>query len=96
MHVSSDILPSIPLIRRSPVCQVDFLISYISSAIVHGISHAVGHVAVGTMADLVLWKPENFGVKPEMVLKSGVIALAQVDGTCYSLRFIAELSASDG
>jgi urease alpha subunit len=30
------------------------------------------------MADLVLWKPENFGAKPEMVLKSGVIAWAQV------------------
>jgi len=50
----------------------------INPAIVHGISHAVGHVAVGTMADLVLWKPENFGAKPEMVLKSGVIAWAQM------------------
>lgn len=38
----------------------------------------MGHVAVGTIADLVLWKPENFGSKPEMVLKSGVIALAQM------------------
>jgi len=50
----------------------------INPAIVHGISHAVGHVAVGTMADLVLWKPENFGAKPQMVLKSGVIAWAQM------------------
>jgi hypothetical protein len=50
----------------------------INPAITHGISHAVGHVAPGTLADLVLWKPENFGVKPEMVLKSGVIAWAQV------------------
>ena len=48
------------------------------SAITHGISHIVGHVAVGTLADLVLWKPENFGAKPEMVLKSGVIVWAQV------------------
>lgn len=47
-------------------------------AIAHGISHLVGQVAVGTLADLVLWKPENFGAKPEMVLKSGVIAWAQV------------------
>ncbi|KAG6876854.1 Urease [Termitomyces sp. T159_Od127] len=39
-------------------------------------SHLVGHVAVGTLADLVLWKPENFGSKPEMVLKSGVIVVA--------------------
>ena len=38
----------------------------------------MGHVATGTLADLVLWKPENFGAKPEMVLKSGVIAWAQV------------------
>jgi urease len=38
----------------------------------------VGHIAVGTLADLVLWKPENFGAKPTMVLKSGVIAYAQV------------------
>jgi len=51
---------------------------YIRSAITHGISHLVGQIAVGTLADLVLWKPENFGVKPEMVLKSGVIAWAQV------------------
>ena len=48
------------------------------SAITHGISHLVGHVAVGTLADLVLWKPENFGSKPEMVLKSGVIVWSQV------------------
>ena len=48
------------------------------SAITHGISHLVGQVAVGTLADLVLWKPENFGAKPEMVIKSGVIAWAQV------------------
>ncbi|KAI0370338.1 urease [Pilatotrama ljubarskyi] len=50
----------------------------INPAITHGISHLVGHVAVGTLADLVLWKPENFGAKPEMVLKSGVIAWAQM------------------
>ncbi|TFK77276.1 urease [Pluteus cervinus] len=50
----------------------------INPAITHGISHLVGHVAVGTLADLVLWRPENFGAKPEMVLKSGVIAYAQM------------------
>ncbi|KAI0360098.1 urease [Trametes cingulata] len=50
----------------------------INPAITHGISHLVGHVAVGRLADLVLWKPENFGAKPEMVLKSGVIAWAQM------------------
>jgi urease alpha subunit len=39
------------------------------------------------MADLVLWKPENFGAKPEMVLKSGVIAWAQVKIILSSLHF---------
>ncbi|EPQ54001.1 urease, partial [Gloeophyllum trabeum ATCC 11539] len=50
----------------------------INPAITHGISHLIGHVAVGTLADLVLWKPENFGAKPEMILKSGVIAWSQM------------------
>ncbi|KAJ7172211.1 urease [Mycena filopes] len=50
----------------------------VNPAIAQGISHAVGQVAVGTLADLVLWKPENFGAKPEMVIKSGVIAWSQV------------------
>ncbi|KAG2140155.1 urease [Suillus clintonianus] len=50
----------------------------INPAITHGISHLVGSVEVGKLADLVLWKPENFGAKPEMVLKSGVIAWAQM------------------
>ncbi|PPQ76528.1 hypothetical protein CVT26_013363 [Gymnopilus dilepis] len=50
----------------------------VNPAITHGISHLVGQVAVGTLADLVLWKPENFGAKPEMVIKSGVIAWAQM------------------
>jgi len=50
----------------------------INPAITHGISHLVGQIAVGSLADLVLWKPENFGAKPEMVLKSGVIVWAQM------------------
>ncbi|KZS98634.1 urease [Sistotremastrum niveocremeum HHB9708] len=50
----------------------------INPAITHGMSHLIGQVAVGTLADLVLWKPENFGTKPEMVLKSGVITWAQM------------------
>ena len=49
-----------------------------ASAITHGISHLVGSVSPGQLADLVLWRPENFGAKPEMVLKSGVITWAQV------------------
>jgi urease len=55
------------------------------SAITHGMSHVVGHICPGTLADLVLWKPENFGAKPEMVLKSGVIALSQVTNFVYGI-----------
>ncbi|KAI6123306.1 urease [Pisolithus thermaeus] len=50
----------------------------INPAITHGIDSYVGSVEVGKIADLVLWKPENFGAKPEMILKSGVIAWAQM------------------
>ena len=46
----------------------------INPAISHGISHAVGSVEVGKFADLVLWRPAFFGVKPEMILKGGFIA----------------------
>jgi urease subunit alpha len=48
----------------------------INPAITHGISKHVGSVEVGKLADLVVWKPAFFGVKPELVLKSGVIAAA--------------------
>ncbi|KAJ3772303.1 urease Ure, partial [Lentinula raphanica] len=50
----------------------------INPAITHGISHLIGQVSVGRLADLVLWKPASFGAKPEMVLKSGVIAWSQM------------------
>jgi urease subunit alpha len=48
----------------------------INPAIAHGIAGEVGSVEVGKLADLVLWKPAFFGVKPELVLKGGMIALA--------------------
>ncbi|HXV68916.1 MAG TPA: urease subunit alpha [Nitrospira sp.] len=50
----------------------------INPALTHGIAHEVGSVEVGKVADLVIWKPAFFGVKPEMVLKSGFIAQAQM------------------
>lgn len=53
-------------------------------AICHGMSHLIGQVAVGCLADLVIWKPENFGAKPEMIVKGGVIAWAQVRVTRLS------------
>ena len=46
----------------------------INAAIAHGISDEVGSVETGKLADLVLWKPAFFGVKPEMVVKGGMIA----------------------
>jgi len=48
----------------------------INPAIAHGISHIVGSLEVGKWADLVIWKPAFFGVKPALVLKGGSIALA--------------------
>ncbi|MBT1118495.1 urease subunit alpha [Stutzerimonas nitrititolerans] len=46
----------------------------INPAITHGISHEVGSIEVGKWADLVLWRPAFFGVKPTLILKGGVIA----------------------
>ena len=50
----------------------------INPAIANGIAHEVGSVEVGKWADLVLWKPAFFGVKPALVLKGGFIAAAQM------------------
>ncbi len=48
----------------------------INPAIAQGLSHEVGSVAVGKLADLVLWSPAFFGVKPDLVIKGGMIACA--------------------
>ncbi len=48
----------------------------INPALSHGIAHVVGSVEVGKLADLVVWSPAFFGVKPDMVLKAGTIAAA--------------------
>ena len=48
----------------------------INPAIAHGIGHEVGSIAVGKWADLVVWKPAFFGVKPSLILKGGCIAMA--------------------
>ena len=50
----------------------------INPAIAHGLSHLIGSVEVGKLADLVLWKPSFFGAKPEMIVKGGMIAWAQM------------------
>jgi urease subunit alpha len=48
----------------------------INPAVSHGISHEVGSIEPGKLADLVIWKPAFFGVKPEMVVKGGLIVTA--------------------
>lgn len=50
----------------------------INPAIAHGLSHEVGSIEVGKLADLVLWRPEYFGAKPQLVLKSGFPAYGVV------------------
>jgi urease subunit alpha len=50
----------------------------INPAIAHGVSEHVGSLEVGKLADVVLWRPAFFGVKPELVLKGGFIAWAQM------------------
>ncbi len=46
----------------------------INPALTHGIAHEVGSIEVGKLADLVLWRPAFFGVKPSMIIKGGMIA----------------------
>jgi urease subunit alpha len=48
----------------------------INPAIAHGIAHEVGSIEAGKLADLVLWKPAFFGVKPALIIKGGMIAAA--------------------
>jgi len=48
----------------------------INPAIAHGISHEVGSIEVGKLADLVLWKPAFFGTKPALIIKGGLISAA--------------------
>jgi urease subunit alpha len=50
----------------------------INPAIAHGIAQQVGSVEVGKLADLCLWRPAFFGVKPEIVIKGGMIAWSQM------------------
>ena len=50
----------------------------INPAIAHGVSHLIGSVEVGKLADLVLWRPAFFGGKPEMIIKGGTIVWSQM------------------
>ena len=57
----------------------------INPAIAHGISHEIGSIEEGKRADLCLWNPAFFGVKPEMVLMAGTIVCAQMGDTNASI-----------
>ena len=50
----------------------------INPALAHGISSEVGSIETGKLADLVLWKPGFFGIRPELVVKGGSIVWAQM------------------
>jgi len=50
----------------------------INPAIAHGMAHVIGSIEIGKLADIVLWQPAMFGAKPEMVIKGGTIAWAQM------------------
>jgi urease subunit alpha len=58
----------------------------INPAVTQGISHIVGSVEVGKFADLVLWKPAFFGVKPSLILKGGMIAAAAMGDPNASIQ----------
>ncbi|GAA5938004.1 uncharacterized protein JCM15063_005436 [Sporobolomyces koalae] len=60
----------------------------INPAITHGISHLVGDIASGKLADLVLWTPAQFGVRPEMIIKGGVVAWANMGDANASIPTI--------
>ncbi len=76
----------------------------INPAITHGIAHEVGSVEVGKLADLVLWKPAFFGVKPSLIIKGGFIIAAPMGDpnasiptpqpTHYRYMFAAENKAN--
>ncbi|KAI9682256.1 MAG: Urease [Caeruleum heppii] len=65
----------------------------INPAIAQGMAHVVGSVEVGKLADLVLWDPPSFGVKPQTVLKSGVISWAMMGDPNASIPTVEPIIA---
>jgi urease alpha subunit len=57
----------------------------INPAIITGCSHAVGSIEPNKMADLVIWRPEFFGTKPEMVIKGKTLVYFIIYGKIYRL-----------
>ncbi|ESU17370.1 urease [Fusarium graminearum PH-1] len=68
----------------------------INPAITQGISHTVGSVETGKLADLVIWDPAEFGTKPFQVLKKGFITYAQMGDPNGAVMFVSQASASQG
>ena len=50
----------------------------VNPAVAHGLSHEIGSIEPGKLADIVLWRPRTFGIKPEMVIKGGIIAQSRM------------------
>jgi urease subunit alpha len=72
---SRDLSPSVASSDNARVKR--YIAKYtINPAIAHGISHVVGSIEAGKVADLVLWRPAFFGVKPSLIIKGGMIAAA--------------------
>nr|ATB19540.1 putative urease [Juniperus drupacea] len=72
-------LPEVASIKNDNLRIKRYISKYtINPAIAHGFSHIIGSIEVGKMADLVMWKPGFFGAKPEMIIKGGAIAWAQI------------------
>lgn len=61
----------------------------INPAITQGMGHMIGSVEIGKLADLVLWNPANFGTKPTMIIKSGMISHMQMVSSVNSFRAYA-------
>jgi hypothetical protein len=68
----------------------------INPAIAQGMSHVIGSVEVGKVADVVLWTSSNFGTKPSLVLKSGMIAMAQMVRSIPNLFYYYFLKKEGG
>ena len=68
-----------PLHPRHTPPHTSYVAKYtVNPALAHGMAHAIGTLEPGKLADLVLWKPAFFGAKPEIIVKGGAIAWAQM------------------
>ena len=86
MKVQRGALSGEPYSRADNLRARRFIAKYtINPAIAHGIAREVGSLEVGKLADLVLWKPAFFGVKPQLVLKGGFVVAAQMGDPSASI-----------